>query len=203
MAKIALIGASGNVGKRILAELTRRGHLVTAIARHGNGISASGSVAIVTADVTAPDLERTLVGHDAVISSLRFSTAGISRFVPPIKKAGVDRYLVVGGAGSLEISPGVRLLDAPNFPGEYRAEASAAADFLEALRGEADLRWSYLSPSLEICPGERTSRFRLGEDRLLSDASGRSWITYEDFAVALVDELETPKHERRRFTVGY
>jgi putative NADH-flavin reductase len=124
------------------------------------------------------------------------------------KEAGARRLAVVGGAGSLEAAPGVALVDTPDFPAAYKAEASAGRDFLGKLRQEtssqqSSLDWTFLSPSAFFHPGERSGKFRLGGDQLLVAADGRSSISYEDYAVALLDELETPKHPRRRFTVGY
>ena len=114
----------------------------------------------------------------------------------------MKRYLVVGGAGSLEVAPGVRLIDTPNFPAQYKNEAAAGAAYLELLRGVQDLDWTFLSPSALFIAGERTGKFRLGTDQLLTTQKGSS-ISFEDYAIALVDELEHPKHSRRRFTVGY
>jgi putative NADH-flavin reductase len=119
-----------------------------------------------------------------------------------VRASGVKRYLVVGGAASLFVAPGQRLLDQPDFPDAYKPEASAGAAFLEALRGADDLEWTYLSPSAVFVPGERTGKFRLGTDELLVSDHG-STISFEDYAVALVDEIERPAHVRRRFTVGY
>jgi putative NADH-flavin reductase len=119
------------------------------------------------------------------------------------KESGVGRYLVVGGAGSLEVAPGVPLVTTPSFPPQYHAEASKGAEFLDRLRQEKDLNWTFLSPSALFVAGERTGKFRLGTDQLLTAADGRSWISFEDFAVALADEIERPAHLRARFTVGY
>ncbi len=110
---------------------------------------------------------------------------------------------MVGGAASLNVAPGQRLLDSPHFPAEYKAEAGAAAAFLDALRYERALDWTFVSPSAEFVNGERTGTFRIGKDDLLTDADGRSWISYQDYAIALFDELERPAHSRERFTVGY
>lgn len=202
MAQVALIGASGNAGSRILAELSRRGHTVTAIARNPDRIATLPGVTPVAGDLADPDaLAQTLAGHDAVISSVTFQTA--DDVLAAVRKSGVRRYLVVGGAGSLEVAPGQRLLDQPNFPAEYQAEARAGADFLDTLKADGgDLDWSFLSPSAMFVPGERTGQFRLGTDQLLATDKGSS-ISFEDFAIALVDELETPQHIRQRFTVGY
>jgi uncharacterized protein len=111
--------------------------------------------------------------------------------------------LVVGGAGSLEVAPGVQLVDTPDFPEAYKPEALAGRDFLNVLRGEQELDWTFLSPSALFVPGERTGKFRLGTERLLVGSGGESRISMEDYAIALVDELETPRHSRQRFTVGY
>lgn len=119
------------------------------------------------------------------------------------KKAGVKRLLVVGGAGSLLLPSGERVIDAPDFPEAYKAEASAGGDFLQALRQEQQLDWTFLSPSAEFVEGERTGSYRVGKDHLLVDAKGRSWITFADYAIALLDEVEKPAHSRQRFTVGY
>jgi uncharacterized protein len=121
-----------------------------------------------------------------------------------VKRSGVKRLLVVGGAGSLEVAPGKALVDSPGLSGRaYKAEATAGVKFLVVLRKERDLDWTFLSPSAEFAPGERTGKFRLRGDQMLVDAKGKSWISMEDFAIAFVDELEHPKHSRQRFTVGY
>ncbi|MCD0506258.1 NAD(P)-dependent oxidoreductase, partial [Bordetella petrii] len=117
--------------------------------------------------------------------------------------AGVPRLLVVGGAGSLRVAPGVMLIDTPEFPDAYKPEARAGVVFLDTLRREKALDWTFLSPSALFEPGERTGVFRVGADELLADDEGKSWISMEDYAIALVDELESPRHTRRRFTVGY
>jgi len=115
----------------------------------------------------------------------------------------VKRLLVVGGAGSLFAAPGLKVIDTPNFPDAYRAEASAGGVFLDALRNEKELDWTFLSPSAEFVEGERTGKFRLGKDDLLVSAEGRSWITFADYAIAFIDELEKPAHSRQRYTAGY
>jgi putative NADH-flavin reductase len=144
-----------------------------------------------------------LAGHDAAISAVRFTDSDPRTLIDAVKASGVPRYLVVGGAGSLEVAPGLKLLDAPSFPAAYRPEALGGAAFLDALRAETGLNWTFISPSAFFVPGERTVKFRLGGDQLLKDTEGNSRISFEDFAVALVDELENPAHSRRRFTVGY
>lgn len=204
-ARVALVGASGNVGSELLKELARRGYQVTAIARNPERIEALPGVSRVAAD--AGDIEAlatALRGNVAVISALPFRSSDPAKLTAAVRAAGIERYLVVGGAGSLQVADGGRLLDTPGFPDAYKVEASAGAAFLEYLRGVPDLAWTFLSPSAEFVDGgPRTGRFRLGQDRLLQDEAGRSWISYADYAIALVDELETPAHLRRRFTVGY
>jgi putative NADH-flavin reductase len=202
--KIALIGATGNVGSRLLAELLRRGHSVTAIARNPEKVPSQPGVTAKRADAgDKAELAAILAGHDAVISALPFRGSDPRVLIEAVKAARAPRYLVVGGAGSLEVAPGLRLVDAPGFPEEYRQEALAGAAFLDTLRAEKDLDWTFVSPSALFVPGERTGKFRLGTDQLLADEKGNSTISFEDFAVAMSDELERPAHSRRRFTVGY
>jgi putative NADH-flavin reductase len=201
--KIALIGVTGRVGLRLTTELLARGHAVTGIARHVPADVRAG-ITILEAEATDTDvLEPLLVGHDAVISAARFVTSDANALISAVNAAGVKRLLVVGGAGSLEVAPGKVLLDTDGFPEAFKAEAKAGAFFLERLRSEPDLDWTFLSPSADFAPGVRTGHFRLGGDQLLSDATGKSHISMEDYAIAMVDELERPAHSRQRFTVGY
>jgi len=201
--KIALIGVTGRVGLRLTTELLARGHAVTGIARHVPADVRAG-ITILQAEATDTDvLEPLLVGHDAVISAARFVTSDANALISAVNAAGVKRLLVVGGAGSLEVAPGKALLDTDGFPEAFKAEAKAGAFFLERLRSEPDLDWTFLSPSADFAPGVRTGHFRLGGDQLLSDATGKSHISMEDYAIAMVDELERPAHSRQRFTVGY
>lgn len=200
---IALIGATGNAGSRILSELVRRGHKVTAIVRNPDKVPAGAGVTAQKGDVFDPaGLGALIKGHDAVISSVHFTASDPEKLIAAVRGAGVPRYLVVGGAGSLEVAPGKRLIDTPEFPALYKAEATAGAAFLDRLRRETQLNWTFLSPSAMFVPGERTGKFRLGTDQLLANEKGSS-ISFEDFAVAMVDEVEKPAHARRRFTVGY
>ncbi|WP_182086108.1 NAD(P)-dependent oxidoreductase [Aureimonas sp. ME7] len=203
MMKIALIGASGNAGSRIAAELSSRGHKVTAIARDASRITALPGVTPLALDIAdTAALADALKGHDAVVSSVHFLASDAEQLIGAVKASGVRRYLVVGGAGSLEVAPGVKLFDTPQFPPEYKAEATKGGAFLDRLKTESDLDWTFLSPSAVFVPGTRTGTFRLGEDQLLQNENGSS-ISFEDYAIALVDEIETPRHSRRRFTVGY
>jgi putative NADH-flavin reductase len=202
--KIAVIGASGNAGSRISSELARRGHSVTAIARHPEKIAAQANVTLTKGDVMdQAGLARLLAGHDAAISSVHFLASDPAKLIGAAKESKVGRYLVVGGAGSLEVAPGVRLVTTPGFPVAYKAEAEKGAAFLDLLRAETELNWTFLSPSALFTAGERTGKFRLGNDQLLTSADGKSSISFEDFAVALADEIERPAHIRQRFTVGY
>ncbi len=205
MSHVAVLGISGRVGSRIAAELLRRGHAVTGIARSVGTVPPRPGLVVKAADATQPEAVAAILrGHDALISAMRF-VGGITgpALIAAAKHAGIQRVLVVGGAGSLLIAPGVALIDSPDFPAAYQAEAAAGRSFLEALRTEPLLDWTFLSPSALLEPGARTGRFRLGADELLVDVQGKSHISMEDYAVALVDELEHPRHLRRRFTVGY
>jgi putative NADH-flavin reductase len=196
--KVALIGASGQGGSRLLAELVRRGHRVTAIARHPEELAAHPGVTAEKGDVfDKAGLVRLLRGHDAVVSA-----SNPKLLIEAVKESGVKRYFVVGGAASLEVAPGVKLIDTPQFPDAYKAEATKGGEFLDLLRKEKELEWTFLSPSAMVGPGERTGKFRLGTDQLLTGDKGSS-ISWEDYAIAAVDELEKPAHIRRRFTVGY
>jgi len=202
--KIAVIGASGNAGSRITTELARRGHAVTAIARHPEKITQQANVTPTSGDVMdQAGLARLLAGHDAAISSVHFLASDPAKLIDAAKESKVGRYLVVGGAGSLEVAPGVRLVTTAGFPVAYKAEAEKGAAFLDLLRAERELNWTFLSPSALFVAGERTGKFRLGTDQLLTAADGKSSISFEDFAVALADEIERPAHIRQRFTVGY
>lgn len=201
--EVAVIGASGQAGSRLVAELTRRGHRVTAIARHPEQIPAGPGVTAKAGDVHHRDnLAALLKGHDAVVSAVRFTATDPDLLISAVRASGVKRYFVVGGAGSLEVAPGLRLIDTPSFPAAYKEEASRGADFLNRLNAVNDLDWTFLSPAAMFAPGERTGKFRLGKDELLTNDRGSS-ISFEDYAIAAVDELERPAHIRQRFTVGY
>ena len=204
MSKIAIIGATGRAGSQLLEEALRRGHTVTAIARNTDKIGVRPGVTAKQVDaLDAQALEQAIRGNDVVISAAHFATLPPEAVINPVKKAGVKRLLVVGGAGSLLLPGGSRVIDSPGFPEEYKAEASAGSVFLDTLRQEKDLDWTFLSPSAEFVETARTGKFRLGRDELLVSSEGRSWISFADFAIALIDEVETPKHSRQRFTIGY
>jgi putative NADH-flavin reductase len=205
MSKIAIIGATGRAGSQLLEEALRRGHAVTAIARNASSkLGERAGVNIKDLDVLdAGALQQAVAGHDAVFSAAHFTGIPASAIIDPVKKAGVKRLLVVGGAGSLFAAPGLKVIDTPNFPAAYKAEAAAGGVYLDTLRQEQVLDWSFLSPSALFVEGERTGKFRLGRDDLLVGADGKSWISFADFAIAFIDELEKPAHARQRFTVGY
>ena len=202
--KVALIGASGQAGSRILGELVSRGHSVTAIARNPDKIADLPGVTRRKGDAgDASGLAALLKGHDVAISSVRFATSDHSALTDAVKRSGVARYLVVGGAGSLLSETGQLIVDSPGFPEGARPESTKGLSFLNALRNEKELNWTFLSPAMRFIPGERTGKFRIGDDTIIRMENGESWISFEDYAVALVDEMETPAHTRRRFTVGY
>lgn len=210
--KVALIGAGGYVGSALLKEALTRGHTVTAIVLHPEKLAPRANLVIRKTDVyNTAELTAQLRAHDAVISAFSGHAAddvygyymkGIRSIITAAKQAGV-RLLVVGGAGSLETAPGVQLLDTPGFPPQWKATAEGARQVLNLLRDEPGLDWTLLSPSAMLEPGLRTGKFRLGTDQLLIDNAGESRISLEDYAVAMIDELEQPVHRRRRFTVGY
>jgi putative NADH-flavin reductase len=202
--KIAVIGVSGRVGCRVTDELARRGHEISGIARRLEGLEAPKGVTLRQGDATQSGPLATLLrGHDAVISATRSVDADPHALIEAVKSAGVPRLLVVGGAASLEIAPGKAMIDSPSFPDAYKPEGRAGLAFLHALRGEKDLDWIFLSPSAQFEPGPRTGKFRVGGEQLLTDSAGKSWISMEDFAIAMADEVEAPKHSRECFTVGY
>jgi hypothetical protein len=201
--KIALIGATGRAGSEILKELIRRGHEVTAIVRNPEKIQAQVNVTPKKGDVLDKDgLAALLKGHDAVVSSVHFLPSDLHKLIDAVKASGVKRYLVVGGAGSLEVAPGVTLVSTPEFPALYKDEATKGGEFLNLLRQEKNLDWTFLSPSALFFEGPRTGTFRLGKDQLLTSEKGSS-ISFADYAIAMTDEVEKPAHSRQRFTVGY
>jgi putative NADH-flavin reductase len=197
--KIAVIGATGNVGQRIIAEAERRGHETIAISRGGGAV---GNGRAVRADLTdKAGIAKAIEGADAVVLSVRFQDLDVAGLLDALK--GARRLLIVGGAASLYVAPGLQLIDTEGFPDFIKVEAEPARQALARIQQETDLDWTFLSPSVFFGPGERTGQFRLGKDELLTAADGKSHISYEDYAVALLDEIEQPKHSRQRFTVGY
>jgi putative NADH-flavin reductase len=216
MKKVVLIGASGFVGSALLREALDRGHQVVAMVRNPEKITLHHqNLEIKKADVSSIDaVISACKGADVVISAYNpgWTNPLISedtlRVYPVIlegvKKAGVKRLLIVGGAGSLFVKPGVRLMDAGIIPGEYLpAVKSLASIYLEILSGEKEIDWVFFSPAGVIAPGTRTGKFRLGKDDMVVDKKGESKISVQDYAVAMIDELEKPAHHRERFTIGY
>ena len=202
--KIAIIGATGNVGTSILAEALRRGHTVTALARDLSGLRTAKGLTGVNGDVEQPEaLATKLAGHDVIVSALRFSNSDGAKLLEAVRGSGVERYLVVGGAGSLLTGTGETVLAAGKVPEPSRPESAAALAFLDVLRTVDDLDWTMLCPSAYFWAGDRTGVFRLGGDHLLIGDDGKSRISYDDYAIAMFDEIEIPAHHRRRFTVGY
>jgi uncharacterized protein len=201
---VGLVGATGSIGSTVLDELVRRGHTVTAIARNVEKLTASDTVKPLPGDMTVPSqLAELLTGHDVVISAASFTTSSSAGLVEAVRMSGVRRYIVVGGAGSLEVATGKRLIDILNFPSEVLPYVEEGIEMLRILHASTDLDWTYFSPPAEIGPGERTGHFRLGKDSLIKDEAGKSSISYPDYAIALVDEIENPSHIRARFTIGY
>jgi uncharacterized protein len=218
--KIALIGASGFVGSKVLAEALQRGHQVTAIVRNPEKLDASQKNLLVKkADVLQVDeLAKILAGHDVVISSFNPArgvagpevyekhVVGHKAIIAAAKKAGVKRFLGVGGAASLKTPEGVELIDSPQFPAAYDAfkpGIRGTRELYYLLKQEPSLDWVFVAPSVVIAPGERTGKFRIGKDHVLYNDKGESKISLEDYAVALVDEMEHPKHHQERITIGY
>ncbi|HTR46352.1 MAG TPA: NAD(P)-dependent oxidoreductase [Verrucomicrobiae bacterium] len=217
--KVALIGATGFVGSKILAEALRRGHQVTAIERRPGRLAAHPNLRALKIDVLHRDeLARVLRGHDVLISSFNPARGvpgpevfqrhvrGHKAIIAAAKKAGVRRFLAVGGAASLKTPAGIELLDSPDFPAAFepfKPGIRGTRELYYLLKKEPGLDWIFLSPSVMIVPGRRTNQFRLGTDHILYDASGKSHISLQDYAVAMLDEMEHPKHHRQRFTVGY
>ncbi|WP_422659583.1 NAD(P)-dependent oxidoreductase [Paenibacillus sp. EC2-1] len=208
---IAVVGAAGMIGKRIAEEALRRGHQVTAVVRNPDKLSEyKEKMNIVRANAVDPSsIAEAVKGHDAVISAYgpKFGEEeelleAARALIEGVRRGGVRRLLIVGGAGSLITDSGDALMDTPEFPEELRTLAKAHADAY-GIYQESDLEWSYLSPAAIIEPGRRSGQFRIGIDRLVTDESGSSRISVEDYAVAMLDELDDPQFIGTRFTVAY
>lgn len=196
--KVVLFGPGGMIGSRIGAELEQRGHDLTGASR------STG------ADITDPAVvARVAAGADAIVNAVSargvgYTLADVARSLADgARQAGVRRVVIVGGAGSLEVAPGIRLVDTPNFPARAKPEALQHADALDAYRALDELDWTFVSPAAFIHPGERTGRYRVGGDQLLVDANGNSEVSAEDYAIAIADLLEQGGHERERITVAW
>ena len=215
--QLVLFGATGNVGRRIAAEALRRGHDVIGVVREPATVtSPDPRVRLVQGDATnAESVAEVVRGADAVVSAIspRPNSRGLPQprladnaraLIAGLRQSGVRRVLYVGGGSTLEIAPGRQLLDEPSFPALYKAEALEGREALGIWRTEAEgLEWTFLSPAIEIGPGERTGNYRTTDDQMLFDETGKSFISFEDYAVAVLDELEHPQHVGRRFGVAY
>lgn len=212
--KVAIIGATGFVGRRVVDEALARGLQVTAIARQKKDLPDNANLTIALGDVAdGPWLAQQLAGHDVVISAynpgwaeadLYEKTAkGAQQILAAVKQSAVKRLLYVGGAGSLEVAPGVELVDTPQFPENIRPGAQAVRDLRNALKKETQLDWTYLSPAALLEPGKRTGQFRLGTTQLLMKGDAPANISIEDLAVAIIDEVEKPQFIKAQFTAAY
>lgn len=214
--KVALIGATGFVGKAVLKELSDRGHTVTAISRNPADTDLPGVTALKADVQQESTVAEAVKGNDIVINAYNAGwtnpnlyndfLAGQKTIQAGVKAAGVKRLLVVGGGGSLFIADGVQAVDTPSFPAEWKPGALAARDYLNIIKEEKELDWSFISPALEMhqgTSGVRKGHYRLGSDTPVFDETGRSILSVEDTAVAIVDEVENPKHSRQRFTAAY
>lgn len=215
--RIVIFGVTGNIGRRVAAEALRRGDQVTGVVRDPQAVQAPDArVQLMQGDATeSASVARVVKGADAVVSAIspRPNSRGLPQprladnsraLIAGLREAGIKRVLFVGGAGSLEVAPGQALMDQPGFPEPYKPEAVEGRDALKIWRSEANgLDWTYLSPAAEIGPGERTGKYRTTGDAFLADSSGKSFITFEDYAVAVLDELEHPRHVGKRFGVAY
>lgn len=214
--KVAIIGATGFLGSSLVKEFPSRGHEVIAISRKPQQAEAS-NVKAVSADVFDTDaLAEVLKGNDVVVSAYNpgwtnpniydDAIAGSKAIQAAVKKAGVKRFIYIGGAGSLYVAPELQLIDTPEFPAEYKAGASAARDYLNILKEEQDLDWAFFSPAIEMHQGittGRTGKYRLGLENPVFNDEGRSILSGEDVAVVIADEAENPKHHKQRFTAAY
>jgi uncharacterized protein len=207
---IVVYGATGHAGSEIVNELLSRGHKVIAVARKVDSLKGKAGVTAKTDDLSSVDAIATIIkGADAVVSAYQpppDNTDALvdvtKREIEAAKKAGIPRLLVVGGAGLLEVAPGVTLIKSGHLPAEYMPIATSHEKALGVLR-KSDINWTYLSPPAFFVRGERTGKFRLGTKELIADAKGDSRISYADYAIALVNEIEKPAHERASFSVGY
>jgi putative NADH-flavin reductase len=211
--KVLVFGAGGNIGRAITAELLSRGHAVTAASRSGAQVDGL-DIPVAAGDAADPGtVARLAQGHDAVVAANGPKPgAGVAAnafsgpahgLIEGLRQAGVRRLLVLGGAGSLEVAPGRRVVDAPDFPDAWKPNALGQAEALDIYRTVSDLDWTYVSPAAIIGPGDRTGAYRIGGDQLLVDAAGESRISIPDYVAGLVDELENGRAIRRRITVAY
>lgn len=212
--KIALVGATGFVGSAVLAEAANRGHTVTALSRNPDKVATLPGATAVSADVLGDaDLAAKLRGHDVVIATYNPGwtnpniraehLAGSQKIVNATRDAGVPRLLMVGGAGTSQTAPGVHIVDSDTFPAAYKAGALGAKEAAYWIEDEETVDWVFVLPAIMLVPGERTGKYRTGGPGPVTNAEGESTISVADFAVALLDEAEAPKHHRQRITTGY
>lgn len=211
--KIAVFAAGGRIGSRIVTEALNRGHDVTAVVRHPEDYAyIHNHLKVAKGDLfRAQDVETGAFDQDVVISAYSpakgIPVSTIAEVAVPlikgVEQAQVQRLIIVGGAGSLYVEPGKQLVDMPFFPEEYKSTAEAHREALKLYMAEKGLNWTVISPAAEIEPGERTGIFRTGTNQLLKDGNGRSFITMEDYAVAVLDEIENPQHIKQQMTVAY
>ncbi len=201
--KVAVLGASGRAGSEIVKELAARGHDVLAIARKPEAIPQAPGINAVAGDAQDPDALAPLIeGREAVISALTFDVKA-DKVLDALRKAGVPRLIVTGGAASLKDENDCRLIDRDDFPDFWRAGAQGGIDFYYAMKEEPVIDWVFFSPAFNFVEGPREGTFRLGKEHLIKDADGESRITFADYAIAMADELENHSHSRERFTIGY
>jgi len=208
---VVVYGATGNSGSEIVKELLRRGHKVTGVARKVDSLKAQPEVTAKTDDLSNVDaIAEVIQGADVVVSAYQPPADNTDalidvtkRQIDAVKKAGVSRLVVVGGAGQLEVAPGVTLIKSGYLPAEYMPIALSHEKAAEVLKSSSGINWTYIAPAAYFVPGERTGKYRTGTNNLVSDEKGESRITFADYAIALVDEIEKPKHERALFSVGY
>lgn len=209
---IALVGATGKIGRQIARTALERGHALTAIVRGQADLppELDGARIVIAALDDRAALAAAVRGHDVLASAYgpapgtaSDSVAVTRALIAAAHAADVRRLIVVGGAGSLQVAPGLQLVDTPDFPAAYKAVALAHRDAFDVLRGDAELDWTFFAPAADIGPGATRGAFRTGADTLLSDAHGVSRISYGDYAAAFVDEIEQPRYVRRIATAAY
>jgi hypothetical protein len=202
--RIAVVGASGTAGRCLVEEAQRRGHEVTAVVRSPGSYKPLADEKAVFGNVQdLESLSAVLAGHDVVISAVTFQAIDPDKLIGAVRRSGVKRFVSIGGAGSLWAKPGTLFIDSPDFPADVIPESRAGIALLNALLVTHDLEWTMTTPPAVLELGQRTGAFRLGKDDMLYDDDGKSRISYQDLAVAMLNEIDEPQHVRQRYTVGY